>query len=311
MRDGQAGYCFVRQNIGGVLQLVTYGRTSGLAIDPIEKKPLYHVAPGSSVLSFGTAGCNLGCRFCQNWHISTARRLDILSVDAPPGAIARTAVANGCSGVAYTYNEPTIYPEYAIDTAAAVHAAGLLNIAVTAGYINPEPRADFFAAMDAANVDLKSINPAFYAHLTGGRLEVVQDTLKYLASQTNVFLEVTTLLIPGENDSDAELARLSTWVATELGQDVPLHLSAFHPANRMMDAPPTPPTTIRHARQIAMDAGLHYVYTGNIADDNGSNTYCPTCGATLIARRSFKVTANKLVEGHCPACQTPIPGRCH
>ena len=308
LREGQAGYCFVRQNHGGVLDLVTYGRTSGLAIDPIEKKPIYHVLPGSSVLSFGTAGCNLGCRFCQNWHISTAKRLDVLSADAPPEAIAQMAVTHGCSDVAYTYNEPTIYPEYAIDTAQAVHAAGLLNIAVTAGYINPEPRDDFFAVMDAANVDLKSINPTFYRQLTGGRLEVVQETLKYLAHETNVWLEVTTLLIPGENDSTAELHQLADWVLGELGPDIPLHLSAFHPANRMLDTAPTPASTVLRARQIALDAGLRYVYSGNISDDNGTITYCPSCNEPLIVRRGFREAVNKLADGQCPCCQTPIPG---
>ena len=309
LRDGQAGFCYVRRNVGGILDLVTYGRSSGFAIDPIEKKPLYHFLPGSDVLSFGTAGCDLACRFCQNWQMSTAREMDVIGVSAPPAAIADTAAARRCSGVAYTYNDPVIYPEYAIDVAQAVHDRGLVNVAVTAGSINPVPRADFFAPMDAANVDLKSINPDFYRQLTGGRLEVVQDTLRYLVHETSVWVEVTNLVIPGYNDSDAELDQLATWVATQLSPDVPLHLTAFHPANRMMDVPPTPIATLRRAREIALRAGLRFVYTGNVADAEGSTTWCQKCGASLVVRRGFRVVKNQLTpDGHCPGCGTAVPG---
>jgi len=310
LSDGQAGFCFVRRNSGGVLELATYGRSSGLAIDPIEKKPLYHVFPGTNVLSFGTAGCSFACRFCQNWHISTARSMDVLSVDAPPDIIAQTARQKNCRGIAYTYNEPTIYPEYAIDTAVAAHELGLINIAVTAGSILSPAREDFFAPMDAANVDLKSFNPDFYRKLVGGRLDVVLDTLKYLVHETSVWVEVTTLVIPDQNDSDDEIAKLASWVATELGQHVPLHLSAFHPSNRMSDTAPTPPLTLRRAREIALDQGLSFVYTGNITDQEGSTTYCPNCGQALVGRRGFRVAEMHLTnDGTCQYCDTPIPGR--
>ena len=309
MRDGQHGYCFVRQNRGGVLELVTYGRTSGLAIDPIEKKPIYHMSPGASVLSFGTAGCNLGCRFCQNWHISTARDMAVIGVDASPEAIVQVAIQRNCRGIAYTYNEPTIYPEFATDIAWCAREAGLVNIAVTAGYINPAPRADFFAHMDAANVDLKSMNPAFYRQLTGGRLEVVQDTLCHLVHETSVWVEVTMLVIPGHNDSDAEFGQLSDWIVEKLNPDIPLHLSAFHPSNRMLDVPRTPPATIRRARDIALAAGLRYVYSGNIADDAGSTTYCRGCGVALVRRRGYSIVATRLTsDGRCKQCGASVPG---
>jgi len=309
LRDGQVGFCFVRRNTGGVMDLATYGRTSGLAIDPIEKKPIYHMSPGSHVLSLGTAGCSYACRFCQNWRISTARAMDVLSVTAPPELLAHAAQLRDCRGIAYTYNEPTIYPEYAIDTAVAAHELGLLNIAVTAGSILPPAREDFFAPMDAANVDLKSFNPDFYRKLVGGRLTVVLDTLKYLVHETNVWVELTTLVIPHQNDSDTEIEQLATWVATELGPDVPLHLSAFHPSHRMLDATPTSPVTLRRAREIAMDQGLRYVYTGNITDQEGSTTFCPNCGQELVVRRGFRVAEMHMTnEGLCQYCDTPIPG---
>jgi len=308
LRDGQAGFCFVRHNVGGQLKLATYGRASGFAVDPIEKKPLYHVLPGADVLSFGTAGCSLACRFCQNWEISTATKLEVLGTDAPPEAIAATAARRGCQGVAYTYNDPTIFAEYAIDTAQAVRARGLLNIAVTAGYIEPKPRVDFFEFMDAANVDLKSIRPDFYRRVVGGRLEPVQDTLRYLVRETNVWVEVTNLVIPGLNDSEAELHELAAWIASELGPDVPLHLSAFHPSHRMMDVPRTPLATLRLARRIALDEGLRFVYTGNVADEDGSTTWCPGCGASLVARMGYSVTKAAIEHSHCPNCGAAIPG---
>ncbi len=310
LRDGQRGFCFVRQNVAGRLNLTTYGRSSGLAIDPIEKKPLNHVAPGTTVLSFGTAGCNLGCQFCQNWELSTARDADVLGVQAAPEAIAQTAADAGCRGVAYTYNDPVIFAEYAIDVAAACRERGLLNVAVTAGFINPEPRADFFAAMDAANVDLKSFDPDFYRRVTGGRLEVVQDTLRYLVHETAVWTEITTLVIPGHNDSDAELGAMAVWIATELGPDVPWHVTAFHPDNRMRDVPRTPASSLLRARRIGQDAGLRFVYTGNVRAPDGATTCCPGCGQALIVRDGYAVTRYGLTpHGTCRQCGTPIPGR--
>lgn len=311
LRQGQAGFCFVRRNTGGQLELTA--RPSGFAIDPVEKKPLNHVAPGARVLSFGTPGCSLACRFCQNWELSTARQYASQGVAASPETIAELAIARGCQGVAYTYNDPTIYAEYAIDIAQAVRARGLLNIAVTAGYINPVPRADFFEHMDAANVDLKSIRPDFYRRVVNGHLEAVQDTLRYLAHETNVWVEVTNLVIPGLNDSKAELHELAAWIATELGPDVPLHLTAFHPDHRLLDVPATPPATLRGARQIAQGEGLRFVYTGNVADAEGSTTWCPHCGAALIVRDGYRVTANHIDNGpdngRCAKCGAVIPGR--
>ena len=309
LRDGQAGFCFVRRNVGERLELTTYGRSSGFAVDPIEKKPLYHVLPGADVLSFGTAGCSLACRFCQNWEISTAKEFDVLAVDASPEAIAATAQRRGCQGVAYTYNDPTIFAEYAIDTARAVRAKGLLNIAVTAGYIEPSPRVDFFEFMDSANVDLKSIRPDFYRRVVNGHLEPVQDTLRYLVHETDVWVEVTNLVIPGLNDTPAGLHDLAAWIVSELGPDIPLHLSAFHPSHRMLDAPRTPLSTLRQARQIAIGEGLHFVYTGNVADENGSTTRCPGCSATLVVRAGYTVAKYTIKDSHCPDCGMAIPGR--
>jgi len=308
MRPGQRGFCFVRENVDGHLVLTTYGRSSGFAVDPIEKKPLNHVRPGTTAFSFGTAGCDLACRFCQNWEISTARDMDLLQRAASPDQIAEAAVRAGAGSVAYTYNEPIIFAEYAIDTAQACRQRGLLNLAVTAGYITDQARADFFGAMDAANVDLKSFNPDFYRRIVGGQLDVVQDTLRYIVQETTCWLEVTTLLIPGLNDSDSELHTLTEWVASELGVGVPLHFTAFHPANRMSDIPRTPLSTLKRARQIGLDTGLQYVYTGNVYDPEGSTTYCPTCGHTLIIRDGFSVVRNQLVDGCCPSCGTSIPG---
>jgi pyruvate formate lyase activating enzyme len=291
------------------LTLTTYGRSTGFCVDPIEKKPLYHFAPGTAVLSFGTAGCNLGCRFCQNWEISAARALDARMDTASPAAIAQAAAAYNCRGVAYTYNDPIVFAEYALDVAAACREQGLANIAVSAGYIDPAPRVDFFAAMDAANIDLKSFSPDFYRRLTGGRLEVVLDTLRYLAHETKVWLEITTLVIPGLNDSNAELTALAEWVAGELGPDVPLHFTAFHPDHRLRHLPRTPALTLRRARQIGLDAGLHFVYTGNIIDREGSLTRCPQCATALIGRDGYALTRYVIdAAGQCGACAAKVAG---
>ena len=310
LRDGQRGFCFVRANEGGRLVLTTYGRSSGFCIDPIEKKPLHHYYPGTSVLSFGTAGCNLGCKFCQNWDISKAREFDRLQDEATPEAIADAAVAMGCRSVAFTYNDPVIFAEYAIDVAAECRSRGVKNVAVTAGYVNPEARRDFFAAMDAANVDLKGFTDEFYQSLTGGHLQPVLDTLAYLRHETDVWFEITTLLIPGHNDSSAELEKLTGWVASELGPDVPLHFSAFHPDWRMRDVPPTPVSTLVRARQIALDAGLRHVYTGNVHNRDGDTTFCSGCGGRLIVRDWYELIAYRLdAAGRCPDCGTPLAGR--
>ena len=310
LHEGQRGACFVRGMADGQMVLTTYGRSSGFCIDPIEKKPLNHFYPGSSVFSFGTAGCNLACKFCQNWDISKSRDMDRLMDQATPEAIARSALAHGSKSVAFTYNDPVIFYEYALDTAEACHALGLQTVAVTAGYIHPAPARSFFAAMDAANIDLKGFTEAFYFKLTGAHLKPVLDTLAYVHHDTDCWLEITTLLIPGHNDSDDEIRALSVWVATELGPDVPLHFTAFHPDWKMPDVPPTPPATLARARRIALDAGLHYVYTGNVHDSEGGTTYCPQCHHATIVRdwydiRHYDVTPT----GNCPQCGHPIAGR--
>ncbi|MGF1547690.1 MAG: AmmeMemoRadiSam system radical SAM enzyme [Thiotrichales bacterium] len=309
LHEGQRGLCFVRACADGRIVLTSYGRSSGFCIDPIEKKPLAHFLPGTPVLSFGTAGCNLACKFCQNWDMSKSREMDTLMDQAAPRVLAATAERLGCRSVAFTYNDPVIFMEYAIDTAIECHALGIRTVAVTAGYINPEPRAEFFAHMDAANVDLKAFTDRFYWKICGGHLAPVLDTLKYLRHETRTWLEITTLLIPDENDGDAEIGRLTAWIATELGVDVPLHFSAFHPDWKMLDPPPTPAATLTRARRIALDHGLRYVYTGNVHDPAGGSTYCHVCGATLIGRDGYTLTAWHLdTAGHCTQCGTACAG---
>ena len=309
LKDGQRGLCFVRARQGEQMVSTTYGRSSGFCVDPIEKKPLNHFLPGTPVFSFGTAGCNLACKFCQNWDISKSREIDTLAASASPQAIATTAGRLGCRSVAYTYNDPVIFFEYALDTAAACHEQGLKSVAVTAGYICDEPRREFFAHMDAANVDLKAFTEDFYHKLTGGHLQPVLDTLEYIRNETDCWLEVTTLLIPGHNDSDAELHRLASWFLEKLGPEVPLHFSAFHPDYKMTDVPATPAATLQRARRIAMDAGLHYVYVGNVHDTAGDSTYCPGCGKRVIERDWYQLGEWNLINrGHCASCGHEIAG---
>ncbi len=304
LKPGQRGLCYVRAaDEKGDLVLTTWGRSSGFCVDPVEKKPLYHFLPGTPVLSFGTAGCNLTCKFCQNWHISKARKDDVIQREADPATIVRMARATGSRSVAFTYNDPVIFLEYALDVADACHAAGIKTIAVTAGYIEEEPRKEFFSKMDAANVDLKGFTEDFYRKLASGHLKPVLDTLRYIYHETDCWLEITTLLIPGHNDSDEEIAAMSRWIHEHLGPDVPLHFSAFYPTWRMKDVPPTPPQTVMKARRIAMEQGLRYVYTGNIVDSEGQNTYCHNCGELLIGRMGYELTAWNLVnKGHCRNC---------
>ena len=310
LHDGQRGACFVRQRIGGQMILTTYGRSSGFCIDPIEKKPLNHFYPGSSVLSFGTAGCNLSCKFCQNWDISKSKDMDRLMDQAAPDEIARAAADAGCKSVAFTYNDPVIFAEYAMDTADACHARGINTVAVTAGYMHAAARRDFYAKIDAANVDLKAFTDDFYFKLTGAHLAPVLDTLRYLKHETGVWFEITTLLIPGKNDSDEELTAMSRWIATELGADVPVHFSAFHPDYKMTDIPPTPARTLSRAREIALRAGLRYVYTGNVHDTDGGTTYCPSCRAALIVRDWYRIDDYRLTpDGRCPGCGAAVAGR--
>jgi pyruvate formate lyase activating enzyme len=309
LRDGQRGLCFVRQRQGEGIVLTSYGRSSGFCVDPVEKKPLNHFLPGSSILSFGTAGCNLACRFCQNWDISKSKEIDTLADAASPEAIARAAAELGCRSVAFTYNDPTIFFEYAIDVADACHDRGLKAVAVTSGYMCPEPRRDFYRHLDAANVDLKGFTEDFYRHTCAGELAAVLDTLEYLRHDTQVWFELTTLLIPGLNDADSEVDAMTRWVVEHLGPDVPMHFTAFHPDYKMLDRPPTPAETLARARQIALGNGVHHAYTGNVHDPEGQSTYCTGCGRRVIYRDWYRLGDYHLDgAGRCQACGTRLAG---
>jgi pyruvate formate lyase activating enzyme len=309
LHEGQRAFCFVRQRLGDEIQLTSYGKATGFCIDPIEKKPLNHFHPGTSVLSFGTAGCNLGCRFCQNWDISKARAVERLSDAATPEQVAEAAVKAECRSVAFTYNDPVIFAEYAIDTARACRERGVKTVAVTAGYITPEARRDFFTQMDAANVDLKAFTEQFYHKLCFAALAPVLDTLRWLKHETEVWFEVTTLLIPGKNDSVEEIDRLCAWFVENLGPDVPLHFTAFHPDFKLTDVPHTPAETCRRARDQARSHGLHHVYTGNVHDADGQSTYCPECRAVVIERDWYRLGAYRVREGSCASCGAKLAGR--
>lgn len=309
LSEGQRGFCFVRQNLDGQMVLTTYGRSSGFCIDPIEKKPLNHFYPGTSVLSFGTAGCNLGCKFCQNWSISKSKEFDSLTDYATPEKIARCAEMLGVKSVAFTYNDPVIFAEYAIDVAKACRARGVKTVAVSAGYMGEEARKDFYSCMDAANIDLKAFSEKFYQKITLGTLQPVLDTLCYLRNETDVWFEVTTLLIPGENDSDEEIGQMTRWIKSNLGRDVPLHFTAFHPDFRMLDKQPTSFSALARARGIAIKNGLNFVYTGNIHDAKGASTYCSNCGEILIERDWYVLGEYKLVgTNKCGHCGQVCPG---
>ena len=302
--------CFVRARQQDQVVLTSYGRSSGFCIDPIEKKPLNHFLPGTPVLSFGTAGCNLACRFCQNWDMSKSREMDTLADAASPGALARAARELGCRSVAFTYNDPVVFLEYAVDVAAACREEDVRTVAVTAGYICPEPRAELYRHLDAANVDLKAFSERFYRKVCGGHLANVLETLTYIRHETDVWLELTTLLIPGENDSDREIDELSSWVVESLGPDVPLHFTAFHPDWKMGNRAPTPPSTLTRARRIALGNGLRYVYTGNVHDAEGGSTFCHACGERVIGRDWYTLFDWRLNgEGRCRSCGAGCPGR--
>jgi len=312
LHEGQRGLCFVRGHGGDEIVLSTYGRSSGLCIDPIEKKPLNHFLPGTPVLSFGTAGCNLACKFCQNWDMTKSRELDRVQEVASPEAVARAAVTTCSRSVAYTYNDPVIFLEYAVDVAQACHQHDIKNVAVTAGYITADAREEFFEHMDAANVDLKAFTDRFYWKLCGGHLQPVLDTLAYIKNETDVWLELTTLLIPGENDAEAEIDAMSQWIIEHLGPDVPLHFSAFHPDWKMLDTPATPIQTLTRSREIALRNGLHHVYTGNVHDFRGSSTYCHGCGEVLIGRDWYQLSTWNLeiqdARATCASCGVSIAG---
>ncbi len=309
LKEGKQGLCFIRANHNEQIVLTSYGRSSGFCIDPIEKKPLNHFLPGTPVLSFGTAGCNLSCKFCQNWDMSKSREVDILAAQAAPEKIARIAHELGCRSVAYTYNDPVIFMEYAVDIAKECRKVGIKSVAVSAAYINSEPAKEFFSYMDAANIDLKAFSENFYRQLTGGHLQTVLDTLVYLKHKTSVWLELTTLLIPGKNDSTEELDKMTRWVVEHLGADVPMHFTAFQPHWKMLDIPVTPEKTLARARQIALDNGVHYAYTGNVHDKSGESTYCHHCGERLIGRDWYELSQWQLDKnGCCKSCGTACMG---
>ena len=309
LKDNQRGLCFVRARKNDAICLTTYGRSSGYCIDPIEKKPLNHFLPGTPVLSFGTAGCNLACKFCQNWDISKSREMDTLADQAMPEKIAQAAKHLNCNSIAFTYNDPVVFLEYAIDTAQACKALGIKTVAVTAGYICPAPRIEFYNNMDAANIDLKSFNEKFYYKLTGSHLQDVLETLIYLKHETKVWFEITNLIIPGENDSPQEIINMSSWIMDNLGPDVPLHFTAFHPDWKMREYPKTPPETLTNARNIAIEHGLNYVYTGNIHDANGGSTFCSVCQKLLIKRDLYNLLEYNLDDnGQCKYCNHQCPG---
>lgn len=319
LRPGERGYCFVRENRDGQIVSTAYGRSTGFCVDPIEKKPLNQFYPGTAVLSFGTAGCNLGCTFCQNWTMSRSRDVEAACETADPETIAAAAVQLGCHSVAFTYNDPIIWAEYAIDTAKACRSVGVKTVAVTSGYITDIAREAFYEHMDAANVDLKGFTDDFYRQYCAGRLQPVLDTLRWIARESKVWLEITNLLIPQANDAPDDIKRMCQWIVEELGPDVPLHFSAFHPDFKLTDRGPTPMPTLLAAYDIARQAGISYTYTGNVIDHQRQHTYCPGCGRAVIERNGYDILSYALQvgrlskssyeTGRCAFCQTPIAGR--
>jgi pyruvate formate lyase activating enzyme len=306
--DGQAGFCYIRKNEDGKLISLGYGKTTGFAVDPVEKKPLNHFLPGSTILSFGTAGCNLGCKFCQNWDMSKARLAEKASADVTPEQVVDLAVAQGSPSVAMTYNDPVIWAEFAIDIARAAKKRGVKSVLVTAGYVTAEARPELFAEVDAANVDIKAFTEDFYHKVTFSHLQPILETLKWLHDETKVWVELTNLMIPGHNDDPAETRKLSEWVLENMGPDTPLHFTAFHPDFKMLDVPGTPPETLHRARRIAREVGLRYVYTGNVYDREGGTTWCPDCGEAVIEREWYRIDPAGLRDNKCAACGQPIAG---
>jgi pyruvate formate lyase activating enzyme len=306
--SGQYGFCFIRQNMGGVLVTTGYGHPTGFAIDPIEKKPLNHFLPGTGILSFGTAGCNLGCKFCQNWSMSKAKLDDLNALSVSPEQVVALAQHHNVPSIAYTYNDPVIFGEYVIDISRLARSAGIRSVMVTNGYIDKQARKEVYEFVDAANVDLKAFSEKFYHKLTFSHLADVLDTLKWLKHETSVWFEITTLLIPGENDNRDEITRMCSWILENLGDEVPLHFTAFHPDFKMLDKPATPSATLKMARSVALEAGIKYCYLGNVYDREGQTTYCPNCHKPLIERDWHSVLSNKIDEGKCSYCGHVVAG---
>ena len=306
--EGKSGFCYVRKNINGNIYNIAYGRPTGFAVDPIEKKPLFHFLPGSTVLSFGAAGCNLGCKFCQNWHISKVKIDDANALEATPDQVIELAKKNNCPSIAFTYNDPTIWAEYAMDISILAKQEGIKSVWVTAGYITPEARVEAYANVDAANIDLKAFSQEFYGKITLSKLEPVLDTISWLKNETDVWIEITNLVIPTLNDGDDEFKKMVDWILENLGPESPLHFTAFHPDFKLKDLPRTNPNTLNRARDIAIKAGLKYCYVGNVFDIESSTTYCPECNADLIKRNWHDVLSMDIKNGGCPSCGTKIAG---
>lgn len=308
LKDGQIGFCSIRKNIDGILYAISYGKTTGFAVDPIEKKPLFHFLPGSDILSFGTVGCNLGCKFCQNWTSTKVKMDEIHSVSATPEQVVQLAKENDVRSIAYTYNDPTIFGEYVIDVSKLAREEGIKSVMVTAGYIDKEARKDVYKYIDAANVDLKAFTEKFYWELTQSHLNDVLDTLIWLKQETNVWIELTTLLIPDENDSPKEIKQMCEWILENLGDSVPLHFTAFHPTFKMMNKERTPISTLIRARSIAVQQGIKYCYLGNVHNEEGQTTFCPNCNEPLVKRDWHSVNYNKIKDGKCFKCGQIISG---
>ncbi len=306
--EGQAGFCYIRQNIDGKLYSLGYAQSTGFAIDPVEKKPLNHFLPGTGILSFGTAGCNLGCQFCQNWSISKAKITERGSIESTPPNVVALARKHNCPSIALTYNDPTIIGEFAIDIAKEAKKYGVHLVLVTAGYITPEARKEIYQDVSAANVDLKGFTDRFYRKITLSDLEPVLDTLKWLKHETNIWFEITNLKIPGENDEIEETKAMCDWILNNLGDEVPLHFTAFHPDFKMRNKERTPAETLTKARDLAMSMGIKYCYVGNVHDVAGQTTYCPGCKTAVIARDWHRVLTYNLVGNKCRNCGTKIAG---
>jgi pyruvate formate lyase activating enzyme len=307
MAPGQSGECRVRMNIDGVLRTVVYGYACAMNVDPVEKKPLFHFLPGTPILSLATVGCNLHCKNCQNWEISQANPEDVPAYELPPARLVELTREKGCRSIAYTYTEPAVYYEYALESSIQAREAGLKNVLVTAGYINKAPLRRLCAVTDAANIDLKALDDGFYRDVCGVTLKPVLETL-VTAREMGVWVEVTNLVIPTLNDDTAMIRRLARWVADNLGVDTPLHFSRFSPMYRLANLPPTPESTLRNAREEALEAGLRYVYIGNVPGGDGETTFCPGDGTRVIERVGFTVRSNVLEDGKCPTCGTAIAG---
>ncbi len=306
--EGQIGFCYIRQNIDGKLYSTGYGRPTGFAIDPIEKKPLNHFYPGSTILSFGTAGCNLGCKFCQNWSISKAKLDELNALYVTPEEVISLAKKYKTPSIAYTYNDPTIFGEYVIDISRLAKEENIKNVMVTAGYIDKEARKDVYRYIDAANVDLKAFTEQFYHKITFSHLNYVLDTLLWLKNETGIWFEITTLLIPNENDSDEEIKLMTEWIVKNLGDEVPLHFTAFHPDFKMLNKSKTPSSTLEQARKIAITQGIKYCYLGNIHHEIGQSTYCHNCKEVVIKRDWHSVLKINLKNGKCNNCGQNVAG---